>query len=311
MPYLLVSQEEPSKTVELFINLVSRHEQAFYSFIHKVQTKGEGLFNSLMQWIELFLTFVREGVSQSGEKLSLDFLLPHTGEERAKILKEVDAIALYHYKLKVAYEAKVRRRFLRQSGAAAEEEIATQTMVDDVIGELQFGSLIKGDTEEIYAEEEDEFSSDEYSDEYTTDDETSSEAGTGSATSSSHMHLHPLPPKSPSVPSPPRNDSSSDGLLSPVPRGSTTSPSSAGPSPPPKSSMDKPLPLPPAANHRGHSRNASRGSAISARGSSVGAPKLRKLKKAGQVMIEPPELTAIPELLPIFVELVRTTYAVV
>ena len=117
-----MSQEDSSKTVQIFIDLIQRHEQSFYSFVHKVHSKGEGLFGSLMRWIELYLTLIREGL---GQPISLEFLLPHTGKERADILREVDEIARYHYKLKLAHEAKLRRRFVRTQGhqdADAEDE---------------------------------------------------------------------------------------------------------------------------------------------------------------------------------------------
>ncbi|KAJ4478105.1 hypothetical protein J3R30DRAFT_2860798 [Lentinula aciculospora] len=65
-----LTQEDPSRTVQAFVDLIQRHEQSFYSFVHKVHSKGEGLFDSLMRWIELFLTFMREGL---GQPISLEF----------------------------------------------------------------------------------------------------------------------------------------------------------------------------------------------------------------------------------------------
>ena len=97
-------------TVQAFIDLIQRHEQSFYNFVHKVHSKGEGLFDSLIRWIELFLTLVREGM---GPPISLEFLLPASEKDRADILSEVDAMATYHYKTKVVYEDKLRRRFGR------------------------------------------------------------------------------------------------------------------------------------------------------------------------------------------------------
>ncbi|KAI9063229.1 hypothetical protein FKP32DRAFT_1666643 [Trametes sanguinea] len=110
-----LSQTDPARTVQIFIDLIQRHEQAFYSFVHKVHSKGEGLFTNLMRWIERFLTLMRDGL---GEPISLEFLLPHTGADRENVLREVDAVALYHYKLKVAYEAKLRRRTERSERRA-------------------------------------------------------------------------------------------------------------------------------------------------------------------------------------------------
>lgn len=152
--------------MQAFIDLIQRHEQSFYHFVHKVHSKGETLFDSLMRWIELFLTIVREGL---GAPVSLEFLLPHTGKAREEIFAEVDKVALYHYKLKVAYEAKIRRRFgrMQQSGGADEEDEATQALVNGVVGEIDFGELIQGDADDLAAEE-----TDDESDEYDDDDDS-------------------------------------------------------------------------------------------------------------------------------------------
>ncbi|KAJ7781216.1 hypothetical protein B0H16DRAFT_1658847 [Mycena metata] len=168
-----------------FISLIERHEQSFYNFVHKVHSKGEGLFDSLMRWIELFLTVVREGL---GGPVSLEFLLPHTGQERKDILAEVDKVALYHYKLKVVYEDKLRRRFGKvqanamQNDADAEDE-ATKALVDGVAEEINFGELISGDAVDLAAEETDEeseesseFESSSGSDESGSEDESSEES---------------------------------------------------------------------------------------------------------------------------------------
>ncbi|KAJ7068298.1 hypothetical protein C8F01DRAFT_602866 [Mycena amicta] len=177
-----LAQEDPNRTVQAFVNLVERHEQSFYHFVHKVHSKGEGLFDSLMRWIELFLTVVREGL---GGPISLEFLLPHTGQERQDILEEVDKVALYHYKLKVLYEDKLRRRFGRvqagkmQSDADAEDE-ATKALVDGVADEINFGELISGDAVDLAAEE-----TDEEGDESSEEEESSTEDGSGSDEESS------------------------------------------------------------------------------------------------------------------------------
>ena len=173
---IAVSQTDPARTVQIFIDLIQRHEQAFYSFVHKVHSKGEGLFTGLMRWIERFLTLMREGV---GEKLSLEFLLPHTGTDRQNIIREVDSIALYHYKLKVAYEAKIRKRFGRTQGmndADAEDE-ATAQLVNGIVHDLSFGDLVDGDAADLAAQETDE--------EDSSDDESTSGSGTSNSGSGS------------------------------------------------------------------------------------------------------------------------------
>ncbi|KAJ7129642.1 hypothetical protein C8R44DRAFT_83981 [Mycena epipterygia] len=190
-----LSQEDPKRTVQSFIDLIERHEQAFYNFVHKVHSKGEGLFDSLMRWIELFLTVVREGL---GNPISLEVILPHTGQERYDILAEVDKVALYHYKLKVIYEDKLRRRFGRvqanslQNDADAEDE-ATKALVDGVAEEINFGELIQGDAIDLAAEETDEESEDESSDsESSRTDDSESEESSEESTEESAEHKTPV-----------------------------------------------------------------------------------------------------------------------
>ncbi|KAI5124999.1 hypothetical protein M0805_007423 [Coniferiporia weirii] len=173
------SQENPQHVVQAFIDLVERHEQAFYNFVHKVHSKGEGLFDGLMKWVQLFLTIFREGFT---EKISLEYLLPHSGPERIAVMKEVDEVALYHYKLKLAHEDKLRRRFGKtqgQSEADAEDE-ATQMLVNGVVHDLSFGELLKGDADDMEAAESEESSAsetDEDGSEDSSDYETATQSG--------------------------------------------------------------------------------------------------------------------------------------
>lgn len=186
-----------------FISLVQRHEQSFYNFVHKVHSKGEGLFDGLMHWIELFLTVVREGL---GDPISLEFLLPHKGQERADILSEVDKIAQYHYKLKVLYEDKLRRRFGRaHSNEADAEDEATQALVNGVVGEINFGDLVRGDVLDLAAEETDEETTSEEEDysssEYESgSEEDGSEESRSSFSGKNKPETRPLP-RSPLSPS--------------------------------------------------------------------------------------------------------------
>lgn len=320
-----VSQEDPQRTVQTFIDLIQRHEQAFYSFVHKVHSKGEGLFDSLMRWIELFLTVVREGL---GDPISLECLLPYTGKERTDILAEVDAVALYHYKLKVAYEDKVRRRFGKikgGTGADAEDE-ATQTLVQGVVGEISFGDLVHGDALDLAAEETDE-SSDESSTEYETD------SGSDESDESSEVHVlspkpitraHTLTQSARNTPQkqPPRHQTSND-VLPPRPRSfslrssksmtfSSSSRSSRQsrdlpPLPPlpklPSSILSKPLPSNPSPSELQRLSHHLPASNPARRETSPVRLRKGKNKKSPEA-IKPPDLHHIPKLLPVFTEMV-------
>ncbi|KAG8967620.1 hypothetical protein FRC03_009649 [Tulasnella sp. 419] len=340
--------DDPTKTVQRFIALVERHEQSFYRFVHNVQSKGEGLFDSLMKWVELFITFVREGL---GSQVSLEFMLPHTGKERGDIMKEVDAVALYHYKLKVAHEEKVRRKFGsgRGSGATQAEQEAAQALVDGVVSELSFGELVEGDANELAEEDESDEDSNS-SGEYYTD--SSEEETTESEDDENHTHH--------------TSSTSVFDETSPRLKNSDNTHDDLPPPPPPKDVPSRHIrrqasatstPLPPSPHDAGYhhhqhhrapqrsmthhdqvqpghndSRNqVRRPTALDAlhqlssgssgntsskplprtplsharTPSSQSTPSQRKVKKNPEAVIQPPELKAIPELLPIFLELVR------
>ncbi|WVR05609.1 hypothetical protein IAU60_002630 [Kwoniella sp. DSM 27419] len=153
-----LSQEDPQRTVQTFIDLVQRHEQAFYSFVHNVHSKGQGLFDSLMSWIELFLNYARSGLPQP---LDLEFILPASEEARREVMREVDAVAEYHYKLKVAHEEKIRRRFRSAagpggSGAIGEGIDEEAALLDSVMASLSIGETAVAEGGEIADEESEE-----------------------------------------------------------------------------------------------------------------------------------------------------------
>ncbi|KAH7929468.1 hypothetical protein BV22DRAFT_128309 [Leucogyrophana mollusca] len=320
-----LSQEDPHRTVQMFIDLVKRHEQSFYSFVHKVHSKGEGLFDSLMKWIELFLTVVREGI---GDPISLEYLLPHGGDERRNILAEVDAITLYHYKLKVAYENKVRRRFGKAQGqhdADAEDE-ATQALVHGVVGEINFGELVQGDADDLAAEETDD-ESEEDSSEYETDS-----SGSYEDDSSEENIPAKAPPRSPSARPAPRRPLAPPPTQEPPSvrkrafslrsaKSMTFSRSSPNvrdvpPVPPiptaslselPLSRLDKPLPPQPSVEPSAPQRRRSNEEHLPPQDSRPPPPppKPRRAKGKAPNLLKPPDLHHIPQLLPVFVEMMR------
>jgi hypothetical protein len=274
-----------------------------------------------MHWIELFLTIVREGVGTTVKDgpVSLEFVLPHAGQERRDILHEVDAVALYHYKLKVAYEEKLRRRFGKsqeQSEADAEDE-AAQALVNGVVDELSFGELTHGETEDLAAEETDEsdeeYTSSEYSsDEFETASEDSEEErtkrppatrqrtlshGAQTSTPRAAVEQRGLDKDRRKPPPPPLKKSRS--LLSLSKKHPRSAPADAPPVPRVpvefRGSTSKPLPPSPRHSGEGH-RNA---------GISRPSPnRITNRKRQRPEAIKPPVLTHIPKLRPIFVEMV-------
>lgn len=330
-------------TVQMFIDLIQRHEQAFYTFVHNVHSKGEGLFNDLMHWIELSLTVIREGL---GESLSLEFLLPHTGEEREQIVSEIDKMALYHYKLKVLYEEKLRRRFGRAHGNsdADREDELTQELLNDLADKVNFGELLSGDAIDLAAQmTDDESSSEEYSSEVDTNSESGSNEIQGqhhraeqslesSVTSSTLLKMKQPPQKNSQHPHQSKQHSRIDPVQVATPqqpirrhrslslkgvrslislRNGSSQRSNTPPVPPiPKSaytSLPKPLPskpLPPSpTDHPQPTPSKSTAQQQQQNQDRQLRPPM-ELKKKPEQKSKPPELKFIPQLLPVFVEMV-------
>ena len=135
--------------MQTFVDLVARHENRFYHFVHQVHSKGEGLFDNLMKWIELFINFVRDGLPSP---VSLEFLLPHGGQERTDVLAEVDAVIEYHRKLKSAHHERMKKRLNKGAATEADSDAA---FVQGVMANLHISSVM-GDVEEVAAGDSDE-----------------------------------------------------------------------------------------------------------------------------------------------------------
>lgn len=155
----------------MFIDLVQRHEAKFYNFVHQVHSKGSGLFDGLMHWIELFINFVRGGdgaESANGEhirrgigEVDLEVCLPAGGAERKRALDEVDRVVIHAYRLKLLREHKLRRRLADREveGAAkslerGEDDDAAFTA--SVVDNLGVGELFTGEVADVEAEESDD-----------------------------------------------------------------------------------------------------------------------------------------------------------
>lgn len=179
--------------MQTFIDLVQRHEQSFYTFVHNVHSKGSGLFDALMAWIELFLSFARDGLPQP---VDLDFLLPDAGPQRAAIMAEVDAVAQYHYRMKLAHEEKIRRRFEKDPTGATDtitgmEEADEAELMGTVMANLNLDDAAIDMVEDEESSDEDDDDEDEEEDDRHSD-RSSIISGTATGHKSSPL-LAPVP----------------------------------------------------------------------------------------------------------------------
>ncbi|KAJ5820255.1 hypothetical protein N7474_005846 [Penicillium riverlandense] len=161
---------DPNQTVQSFIDLCARHEANFYKFIHEVHLHDNGLFQSLMSWVEEILDFLRKGPKD--HKLDMNALFQGAvgaGQiEKDVALAEINALIKWHSDRKAWHLNKTRQKMAAEG-----------TGTDSIPGSATFkGSdfgLDQGDLEDLTISDEASCASDEDSAEDEEDDPIAAE----------------------------------------------------------------------------------------------------------------------------------------
>lgn len=119
---------DPNQTVQAFIDLCARHEDNFYKFIHEVHLHDNGLFQSLMAWIEEILEFLRKG--PRGGKMDMNALFQGAvgaGQvDKVVALEEINALIKWQEDRKRWHLNKTRQKMAAE-GTAGETIPGTAT----------------------------------------------------------------------------------------------------------------------------------------------------------------------------------------
>jgi hypothetical protein len=113
-----------TNTIQLFIDLVQRHEQHFYDFVHNVHSQeASRVFDELVQYLDKLFTFVAHGIPG---KLDIYHCVEKAGisskQELQSLEQEIDAICDYRYKQKMYHFERQRRKLMLQD--ATEQGLA-------------------------------------------------------------------------------------------------------------------------------------------------------------------------------------------
>ncbi len=104
---------DPNQTVQAFIDLCARHEDAFYRFVHEVHIHDNGLFDQLMGWLEGILEFLRKG-PRSGAKLDMNALFQWAVDmgtvDRRLAVREINALVRWQAARKKWHHDKTRQK---------------------------------------------------------------------------------------------------------------------------------------------------------------------------------------------------------
>ncbi|CEL07252.1 Putative PX domain protein [Aspergillus calidoustus] len=103
---------DPNQTVQAFIELCERHQASLYKFVHEVHLHDNGLFGSLMSWIENILDFLRNG--PSGGKLDMNALFRGAKDvgqiDHNLAREEIDKLIKWHEDRKTWHLNKTRQK---------------------------------------------------------------------------------------------------------------------------------------------------------------------------------------------------------
>ncbi|KAF2836249.1 hypothetical protein M501DRAFT_1007387 [Patellaria atrata CBS 101060] len=108
---------DPNQTVQAFIDLCARHEDNFYKFVHEVHIHDNGLFNSLMGWLEGILEFLRKG-PRNGAKLDMNALFQGAIDmgliQKDAAVKEINSLIKWQHARKKWHQDKTRQKMAAQ-----------------------------------------------------------------------------------------------------------------------------------------------------------------------------------------------------
>ncbi|KAF9892851.1 hypothetical protein FE257_000440 [Aspergillus nanangensis] len=151
---------DPNQTVQAFIDLCERHQHNFYKFVHEVHLHDNGLFGSLMAWIEDILNFLRQG--PRGGRLDMNALLHGAKDvgqiDKDKALEEINALIQWHEDRKRWHLNKTRQKMAAE-GTGTEGFPGSATFKGSDFG------LFEADLEDLAISDEDSEPSDELDEE--------------------------------------------------------------------------------------------------------------------------------------------------
>ncbi len=112
---------DPNQTVQSFIDLCGRHQDNFYKFVHEVHIHDNGLFSSLMSWLELILEFLRHG--PKGGKLDMNALFQGAVDmsqiDKSAAIAEIDALIQWQEERKKWHADKTRQKMAAEGTSNA------------------------------------------------------------------------------------------------------------------------------------------------------------------------------------------------
>lgn len=135
---------DPNQTVQSFIDLCARHQDSFYKFVHEVHIHDNGLFGSLMAWVEDILEFLRKG--PKGGKLDMNALFRGAVDvgriDKEVAIQEINSLVKWQEDRKKWHNDKTRQKMAAEgTGSDSVPGSATFRSSDFGLDEVWSSSL--------------------------------------------------------------------------------------------------------------------------------------------------------------------------
>ncbi|KAI8876645.1 hypothetical protein K501DRAFT_231687 [Backusella circina FSU 941] len=141
--------EDVSQSAQPFINLVQRHEQEFYQFVHNVHAQDQShLFDDLLGYVNNLFSFVATGIPT---RIDLDLITQEAGvTDTAALKREIDAVCEYHRARKERHLQRRRAKLMATSGGSEveEEALAFLPNANEVVSALDDFAEITNDSDD-------------------------------------------------------------------------------------------------------------------------------------------------------------------
>ncbi|CAO0792839.1 unnamed protein product [Mucor circinelloides] len=116
--------EDVTNTAQPFIDLVQRHEDEFYQFVHNVHAQDQSkLFDNLLGYVDKLFSFISNGIPT---KIDLDQIVAQAGISPAEypaLKNEIDQLCVYHRKRKERHLERKRQKLMSTNDVADSEEM--------------------------------------------------------------------------------------------------------------------------------------------------------------------------------------------
>ncbi|KAI8636666.1 hypothetical protein BD408DRAFT_425798 [Parasitella parasitica] len=116
--------QDVTNTAQPFIDLVQRHEDRFYQFVHNVHAQDQSkLFDNLLGYVDKLFSFVSNGIPT---KIDLDQIVAQAGipsSEYPALRNEIDQLCAYHRSRKERHLERKRQKLMSTTDVADSQEI--------------------------------------------------------------------------------------------------------------------------------------------------------------------------------------------